>query len=46
MRAGNEIESVIEQITELSDDAQADLIQSILIMHAEHRGLYALDEES
>jgi len=45
MREGNEVETVIEQIAELPDEAQVELIQSILIMRAEQLGLDDLDDD-
>lgn len=37
--------SLIEQIAGLSDEAQAELFEAILIMHAEQLGLDDLDED-
>ena len=40
-----DVQSLIDQIAELSDDAQTELVQSLLLMYAEHLGLDQLDDD-
>jgi hypothetical protein len=38
------VESLIRQATDLPDDAQAELVQSLVEMRAQHLGLFVGDE--
>jgi hypothetical protein len=39
------VESLIRQAAELPDEAQAELVQSLVEMRSEHLGIYHLDDE-
>jgi hypothetical protein len=40
-----DVQSLIDQIAELSDDAQTEIAQSLLLMLAERLGLDELDDD-
>jgi isoaspartyl peptidase/L-asparaginase-like protein (Ntn-hydrolase superfamily) len=39
------VESLIRQAAELPDEAQAELVQSLVEMRSQHLGIYHLDDE-
>ena len=39
------IESLVRQVIELPDEAQAELVQTLIEMRAEHLGIYRLDDD-
>ena len=45
MTTQEKVESLIRQAAELPEDAQAELLQSLVEMHAEHLGIYHVDDE-
>jgi len=45
MTADDKVESLIQQATELPEDAQAELVQSLAAMRAEHLGIDDLHDE-
>ncbi len=46
MTTQEKVESLIQQAAELPDDAQAELLQSLVDMRSQHLGIYRLDEEA
>ena len=45
MTTGEKLESLIQQATELPDEAQAELVQSLMEMRAQHLGIDWLHED-
>jgi hypothetical protein len=45
MTADEKVAALIEQITALPDDAQAELVDGLVAMRAEHLGIYHLDDD-
>jgi len=45
MTTQKKVESLIQQAAELPDEAQAELVQSLVEMRSQHLGIYHLDEE-
>jgi hypothetical protein len=45
MTTREKVESLIEQVVELPDYAQAELVESLLDMRAQHLGIYHLDDD-
>ena len=45
MTTQEKVESLIRQAAELPEEAQAELLQSLVEMHAEHLGIYHVDDE-
>jgi hypothetical protein len=45
MTTREKVEALIEQVSELPDDAQAEFVDSLLDMRAEQLGIYHLDDE-
>ena len=45
MTTREKVEALIEQVSELPDDAQDEFVDSLLDMRAEQLGLYHLDDE-
>ena len=45
MTTSEKVESLLEQIVELPDEAQAELVASLIDMRAQHLGIYHLDED-
>ena len=45
MTTQEKVESLIQQAAELPDDAQAQLVQSLVEMRCQHLGFYHFDEE-
>ena len=45
MTIQDKVESLFQQITELPDEAQAELVQALIEMRAENLGIYALDDD-
>ncbi len=45
MTTQQKVESLIRQAAELPDEAQAELVQSLADMRAQHLGIYHLDDE-
>ncbi len=44
MTTEEKVELLFQQITELPDEAQAELVQALVEMRAENLGIYALDD--
>jgi hypothetical protein len=45
MTTDDKVESLIQQATELPEEAQAELVQLLVEMRAEHLGIYSPDDE-
>ena len=45
MTTDEELESLIQQAAELSDDDQAELFQSLVAMRAQNLGVYDLEDD-
>lgn len=45
MTTQQKVESLIEQAAELPDEAQVELVQSLVEMRSQHLGIYHLDED-
>jgi hypothetical protein len=45
MTTREKVELLIEQVVELPDEAQEELVESLLEMRAQHLGIYHLDDE-
>jgi len=45
MTTRERVEALIEQVSELPDDAQAEFVDSLLDMRAEQLGIYHLDDD-
>ncbi len=45
MTTQEKVESLIEQVAELPEEAQAELVQSLIEARAEHLGVYQLDDD-
>ena len=45
MTTQDKIEALLQQAAELPDEAQAELVQSLVEMRAQHLGIYHLDDE-
>ncbi|HTV31159.1 MAG TPA: hypothetical protein VMF32_25725 [Xanthobacteraceae bacterium] len=45
MTTREKVEALIEQVSELPDDAQAEFVDSLLDMRAEQLGIYHLDDD-
>jgi len=45
METQEKIESLIRQVTELPEEAQAEVVQSLLDLRSQHLGIYQLDQE-
>jgi hypothetical protein len=45
MTTREKVEALMEQVSELPDDAQAEFVDSLLDMRAEQLGIYHLDDE-
>jgi len=39
------VESLISQVAELPDEAQAELVQSLVEMRSQHLGIYSRDDD-
>lgn len=45
MNTHEKVESLFEQVVELPDEAQAELVESLLEMRAQQLGIYHLDDD-
>ena len=45
MKTQEKIESLIRQVTDLPEEAQAEVVQSLLDLRSQHLGIYQLDQE-
>jgi hypothetical protein len=45
MTTREKVESLFEQVVELPDEAQAELVESLLEMRAQQLGIYHLDDD-
>jgi len=45
MKTEKNVESLIRQVTDLPEEAQAEVVQSLLDLRSQHLGIYQLDEE-
>ncbi len=45
MTTQEKVESLIQQATELPEEAQAELVDSLVEMRLQHRGVYCVDDE-
>jgi hypothetical protein len=45
MTTNETVESLISQAAELPDEAQAELVQSLVEMRSQHLGLYSRDDD-
>jgi hypothetical protein len=45
MTMRQKVESLIEQVVELPDEAQAELVQSLIELRSQHLGIYHLDDD-
>ena len=45
MRTQEKVESLIRQAAELPDEAQAELVQSLVEMRSQHLGIYHLNDD-
>jgi hypothetical protein len=45
MTAQEKVEALIRQAAELPEDAQAELVESLVEMRAEHLGIYHVDDD-
>jgi hypothetical protein len=45
MTTQDEVEFLISQAAELPDEAQAELVQSLVEMRSQHLGIYSLDDD-
>ena len=45
MRTQEKVELLIRQITELPEEAQTEVVQSLIDLRAQHLGIYQLDDE-
>lgn len=45
MRTQDKVESLIQQAAELPEEAQAELVQSLLEMRSQNLGIYHLDDD-
>lgn len=45
MTIAEKLEALIQQAAELPDEAQAELVQSLVEMRSQHLGIYHLDDE-
>jgi hypothetical protein len=45
MATREKVESLFEQVVELPDEAQAELVESLLEMRAQQLGIYHLDDD-
>jgi hypothetical protein len=45
MTTREKVEALIEQVVKLPDDAQAEFVESLLEMRAEHLGIYHVDDD-
>ena len=45
MKTQERIESLIRQVTDLPEEAQAEVVQSLLDLRSQHLGVYQLDQE-
>jgi hypothetical protein len=45
MTTQEKIEALVRQVAELSDEAQAELVQSLVEMRSQHLGIYHLNDE-
>jgi hypothetical protein len=45
MTTDEKVEALIRQVTELPDEAQTELIETLVEIHSEHLSVYHLDEE-
>jgi hypothetical protein len=39
------VENLIQEAAELPEEAQVELLQSLVVMRAEHLGIYTLDDD-
>ena len=45
MTTQQKVESLIKEVSELPEDAQEELVQSLVEMRAEHLGVYNVDDD-
>jgi hypothetical protein len=45
MTTQQKVESLIREVSELPDDAQEELVQSLVEIRAEHLGIYHVDDD-
>jgi hypothetical protein len=45
MTTQQKVECLIREVSELPDDAQEELVQSLVAIRAEHLGIYHVDDE-
>jgi hypothetical protein len=45
MTTREKVEALIDQVAELPDDAQAEFVETLLDMRAQHIGIYRVDDD-